>query len=133
MVLGRWTEDREDDGDAAADGFGSVEFGGGGEEELFLSRRARGPGCDGGAEEVDGYGVLGGEGGAHGEVGDIDGGLREGGGDGDGGGFVFAVHGWEKGMRVEVDGGSSGGKGCLSRKWIGGSLQWLNSFGKVLY
>lgn len=93
MFLGRGTEDGEDDGDAATDGFGSVEFGRAGEEELFLSGGAGGPGCDGGAEEVDGYGVLGGKGGVHGEAGDVDGWLGKRGGDGDGGGFVFAVHG----------------------------------------
>lgn len=60
MVFGRGAKDREDDGDAAADGFGAVQFGGGGEEELFLAG-GEGPGCDGGAEEVDGDRVVGGE------------------------------------------------------------------------
>ena len=82
----------EDDGDAAADGFGAVEFGGGGEEELF-GAGGEGPGGDGGAEEVDGDRIVGGEGYFDGVVGDVDDGLGKGGGDGDGGWFVFAVHG----------------------------------------
>lgn len=66
MVGGWWAEDGEDDGDPASDGFGAVEDGGGREEELFLrfdvvAVGGRGlPGCHGCAEEVDGYGVMGG-------------------------------------------------------------------------
>lgn len=68
MAGGRRTEDGKDDGDTAPDGFGGVEMGGGGEEELLGAIAAAGPGGDGGAEEVDGDGVVGGQGGGHGVV-----------------------------------------------------------------
>ncbi len=74
VIFGGRTKDREDDGNPASDCLRAVEFGGGGEEELFLSG-SDGPGSDGSAEEVDCDGVVGGEAGADGEAGDVDGGL----------------------------------------------------------
>ena len=50
------------------------------------------PGDDGGAEEMHGHAVAAGEGGGHGAVRDVDAGLWDGRGDGNGGGFVFAFH-----------------------------------------
>jgi len=87
-------EDGEDEGDAAADGLGAVELGGGGEPEL-LGARAILPADDGGAVEKHLDGVAGGEDG--GDAGVVVGGgylgLRgEAGSGGQGGGTVGAVH-----------------------------------------
>lgn len=79
---------------------------------------AGGPGGDGGAEKVDGHGVLGGEGGGDGEVGDVDDWLREGGGDGDGGGFVLAVHGGNLRVNLIWNGVREEGAVTKKERWL---------------